>query len=95
MVLLPSVRAHLPYVGLPFPAAPGHLKGTAFGLFYTTMALTAVCSNYIVGTIWQAHGACAAFMLSAAMTCFTLLVMPWLTPGGGRSPAKAAVPAPA
>ncbi len=73
----------------------GHLKGTAFGLFYTTMALTAVCNNSIIGSLWQAHGAHVAFMLSAAMTCFTLLVMPFLVPGGGRAPLKAAAPAPA
>jgi MFS family permease len=66
--------------------APERLKGTAFGIFYTVMAVTAVGANTVFGTIWTNMGAQAAFALSAAITTFTLLAFPSILPEAVRKP---------
>lgn len=64
--------------------APPHLKGTAFGIFYTMMALVAVIANTMFGSIWHAHGATAAFGLSALIITFTMVVTPMLLPASAK-----------
>jgi uncharacterized membrane protein YeaQ/YmgE (transglycosylase-associated protein family) len=84
-----------PMLGVVASYAPPHLKGTAFGIFYTVMALTAVAANTLFGSVWHAHGACAAFGLSAAMISATLLLaLPRLLPARGRPAGGGAAPAP-
>jgi MFS family permease len=66
--------------------APERLRGTAFGIFYTVMAATAVAANTLFGTIWTNMGAQAAFGLSAAITSVTLLAFPSILPEAVRKP---------
>jgi hypothetical protein len=64
--------------------APAHLKGTAFGIFYSVMALTAVSANTMYGRIWHECGAAAAFGLSAAIISVTLCLLPFVLPPSRR-----------
>jgi MFS family permease len=74
--------------------APPHLKGTAFGIFYTMMAVVAVIANTMFGSIWHTQGATAAFALSAAVITVTMVLTPFLLPAsakvGRKVPAAAA-----
>jgi MFS family permease len=63
-----------PMLSVVVGLAPAHLKGTAFGIFYSAMALVAVAANTAYGRVWQAHGAPAAYGLSACVVAFALLV---------------------
>jgi hypothetical protein len=91
-----------PMLGVVVGLAPPHLKGTAFGIFYSLMALTAVVANTVFGSVWHAAGAPAAFGLSACIISLTLcFALPRLLPprppprGGGGAAAPAPGPAPA
>ncbi|WIA38563.1 hypothetical protein OEZ86_001878 [Tetradesmus obliquus] len=64
--------------------APPHLKGTAFGIFYTMMALVAMAANTMFGSIWHAHSATAAFALSACIIAVTMLLTPLLLPESAK-----------
>jgi MFS family permease len=64
--------------------APPHLKGTAFGIFYTMMALVAMAANTMFGSIWHAHSATAAFALSALIIAGTMLLTPLLLPESAK-----------
>jgi MFS family permease len=64
--------------------APPHLKGTAFGIFYTMMALVAMAANTMFGSIWHAHSATAAFALSALIIAVTMLLTPLLLPESAK-----------
>jgi hypothetical protein len=89
-----------PMLGVVVGLAPPHLKGTAFGVFYSVMALTAVVANTFYGHVWHAYGAHAAFALSAAVISATLaLALPRLLParapaGGGAGKVGGAPAAP-
>ena len=63
--------------------APPHLKGTAFGIFYTVMAVTAMAANSMFGTIWHTMGATSAFGLSAVIISAALFLLPWMLPARG------------
>lgn len=58
-----------------------HLRGTAFGIFYTVMAVMAVVTNSLFGHVWHHYSATSAFGLSAAMTTVTLCLLPFILPG--------------
>jgi MFS family permease len=76
--------------------APPHLKGSAFGIFYTMMAVVAVVANTMFGSVWHAHSATAAFALSACIIGVTMLLTPLLLPASakrGRARAAAVVAA--
>lgn len=77
--------------------APPHLKGTAFGIFYTMMAVVAVIANTMFGSVWHAHSATAAFALSALLISITMVLTPFLLPAsakvGRKVPAAASAPA--
>jgi MFS family permease len=73
--------------------APPHLKGTAFGIFYTMMAVVAVGANTMFGSVWHAHGATAAFGLSAAIIGVTMVLTPLLLPAAAKVGRKAAAAA--
>jgi hypothetical protein len=64
--------------------APPHLKGTAFGIFYTMMALVAMAANTMFGSIWHAHSATSAFALSALIIAGTMLLTPLLLPESAK-----------
>jgi MFS family permease len=64
--------------------APPHLKGTAFGIFYTMMAVVAVIANTMFGSIWHAHSATAAFALSALLITVTMVLTPFLLPASAK-----------
>jgi len=64
--------------------APAHLKGTAFGIFYTMMAVVAVIANTMFGSIWHAHSATAAFALSALVITVTMVLTPVLLPASAK-----------
>lgn len=83
-----------PILGIVVGLAPSHLRGTAFGIFYTVMAVTALGAQSLLGSVWHAFGATSAFGLSAAMTFATLVALPWLLPENARHPRKEAPPPP-
>ena len=64
--------------------APPHLKGTAFGIFYTAMALVAVLANSCYGALWHAHGAATAFGASAAVVAVAMVATPLLLPQSAK-----------
>jgi hypothetical protein len=70
--------------------APPHLKGTAFGIFYTMMAVVAVAANTMFGSIWHAHSATAAFALSALIITVTMVLTPFLLPASAKVGRKVA-----
>lgn len=72
--------------------APPHLKGTAFGIFYTMMAVVAVIANTMFGSIWHTHSATAAFALSAAVITVTMVLTPFLLPQSAKVGRNAARP---
>lgn len=90
-----------PMLSIMVGLAPPHLKGTAFGIFYTVMALTAVAAGRVYGTVWTSFGADAAFSLSAGFMALALLALPWLLPKAAAKPKElaavvaTATPAPA
>lgn len=73
--------------------APPHLKGTAFGIFYTMMAVVAVIANTMFGSVWHAHSATAAFALSAVLITVTMVLTPFLLPASAKVGRKAPVAA--
>jgi MFS family permease len=82
-----------PMLSVVVGLAPPHLKGTAFGIFYSVMAVTAMAANTMFGSVWHALGATTAFGLSAAIISVALVAMPLLLPasagrgrGGGAAP---------
>ena len=73
-----------PLLGIVAGNAPAHLRGTAFGIFYTVMAVIATSANSFFGWLWHAHGAPSAFATSACLTVLTLIALPWLLPLSSR-----------
>jgi len=63
-----------PMLAVVVGLAPPHLKGTAFGIFYSAMAAVAVAANSAYGLVWQAYGAPACYGLSAAVVTLALCV---------------------
>ncbi|GLC58839.1 hypothetical protein PLESTB_001406700 [Pleodorina starrii] len=82
-----------PLLSIVSGLAPGHMRGTAFGIFYTVMAVTAVAANTMYGSIWHTYGANAAFMTSAVLMSAVLGALPYMLPAsarrGGAIPASA------
>lgn len=75
--------------------APPHLKGTAFGIFYTMMAVVAMVANTLFGSVWHMHSATAAFGLSALIIVVTMLLTPLLLPASAKVGRRAAAGGPA
>jgi len=78
-----------PLLSIVASHAPAHLRGTAFGIFYSVMAATAVAANTLLGSIWTHVSATAAFGASAAIVGTTLLALPWLLPAPEARPGEA------
>eukprot|EP00200_Dunaliella_tertiolecta_P009812 CAMPEP_0202370656 /NCGR_PEP_ID=MMETSP1127-20130417/2221_1 /ASSEMBLY_ACC=CAM_ASM_000462 /TAXON_ID=3047 /ORGANISM="Dunaliella tertiolecta, Strain CCMP1320" /LENGTH=790 /DNA_ID=CAMNT_0048966661 /DNA_START=102 /DNA_END=2474 /DNA_ORIENTATION=- len=78
-----------PMLSIVVGLAPKHLRGTAFGIFYTVMAITAVTANTMFGSVWTALGANAVFGLSAALMGIALLALPSLLPAVSQKPVVA------
>ncbi|KXZ45371.1 hypothetical protein GPECTOR_55g277 [Gonium pectorale] len=84
-----------PLLSIVSGLAPGHLRGTAFGIFYTVMAVTAVAANTMYGSIWHTYGANAAFATSAGLMSLVFMALPYMLPASARrGSAVAAAPAP-
>jgi len=73
-----------PLLGIVAGNAPPHLRGTAFGIFYTVMAVIATSANSFFGWLWHTYGAPSAFGMSACLTTLTLIALPWLLPSNSR-----------
>ncbi|KAG2437003.1 hypothetical protein HYH02_011435 [Chlamydomonas schloesseri] len=84
-----------PLLSIVSGLAPAHLRGTAFGIFYTVMAVTAVAANTMYGSIWHTYGANAAFATSAALMTCVLVALPHMLPAAARRGAAAAAAGPA
>lgn len=69
-----------PMLSIVVGLAPPHLKGTAFGIFYSVMAVTAMAANTMYGHIWHHHSAIAAFGVSAAVIALAMCALPVLLP---------------
>jgi dipeptide/tripeptide permease len=85
-------RVQGPLLSIVSGLAPAHVRGTAFGIFYTAMAVTAVVANTMYGTLWHTYGANAAFTTSAGLMMVLLAALPHLLPPSARrvlSPAPA------
>lgn len=50
-----------PILSIIVSLAPEHLRGTAFGIFYTIMAFTAMFAQSLLGYVWHTFGAHFAF----------------------------------
>jgi MFS family permease len=77
-----------PLLGIAVSKAPAHLRGTAFGIFYTVMAVIAMSANSFFGSLWHTFGAPTAFGTSAALTVATLTALPWLLPSKEKKAIK-------
>ena len=73
-----------PMLSIVVSNAPSHLRGTAFGIFYTAMAVIATSANSLFGYLWHTYGAPSAFGTSAVLTLVTLALLPWLLPSSSR-----------
>ncbi len=82
-----------PMLSIVVGLSPPHLKGTAFGIFYTVMACTAMLANTVYGRVWHQVSANAAFGLSAAVISLTMLLLPVLLPQSARNKERAAAKA--
>ncbi len=69
-----------PMLSIVVGLAPSHLRGTAFGIFYTAMAFVSLSCNTFFGSIWHSFGAPTAFSVSAGITMLSLVALPWLLP---------------
>eukprot|EP00798_Chlamydomonas_sp_ICE-L_P021254 gene21254-28171_t len=65
--------------------APAHMRGTAFGIFYSMMAVTAIGSNSMFGAVWTAYSAQHAFMLSGVMALALFIGLPHMLPKNTRT----------
>ncbi|KAJ9511420.1 hypothetical protein QJQ45_029925 [Haematococcus lacustris] len=61
-----------PMLSIVVGLAPASLRGTAFGIFYTVMAATALAANTLYGSLWTMLGAPAMFATSATLMTATL-----------------------
>ncbi|GIL92503.1 hypothetical protein Vretimale_19328 [Volvox reticuliferus] len=73
-----------PLLSIVSGLAPPNLRGTAFGIFYTVMAFTAVAANTMYGSIWHTYGANAAFVTSAVLMSVVLAALPYMLPASAR-----------
>ncbi|GIL51782.1 hypothetical protein Vafri_7700 [Volvox africanus] len=73
-----------PLLSIVSGLAPPNLRGTAFGIFYTVMAFTAVAANTMYGSIWHTYGANAAFATSAVLMSAVLAALPYMLPASAR-----------
>ncbi|MFZ3129448.1 MAG: MFS transporter [Rhodoferax sp.] len=60
-------------------AAPPHLRGTAYGLFYLVSGLALLAASALAGLLWDARGAPATFMAGALISALALLLL-WFKP---------------
>lgn len=54
-------------------AAPGSLKGTAFGVFNLMTGVMVLIGNVVAGLIWDAHGSQTTFITGAALSALAVL----------------------
>jgi hypothetical protein len=82
-----------PLLSLVVGLSPQRLRGAAFGIFYSIMAITAVAANTMYGHLWHTFGANAAFAVSGGIISLVLLALPVLIPDGGSKRGAQPVPA--
>ena len=54
-------------------SAPSHLRGTAFGVFNLVSGIAMLLASVIAGWLWDAYGAPAPFIASAAFASLALI----------------------
>lgn len=57
-------------------ASPAHLRGSAFGIYYISVAISLFLSNYIGGVLSHEFGAEWIFYASSSVACVALLLLP-------------------
>jgi MFS family permease len=65
------------YQSLISKAVPAHLRGTAFGLFSTSLGLVSLPAPMIGGWLWEKVGPQAPFMITAAVSLLAIIPV-WL-----------------
>ncbi len=60
-------------------AAPAHLRGTAYGIFYLVSGAALLVASTLAGALWDAWGAPATF-LTGAFFCALALGLLWVKP---------------
>ena len=61
-------------------AAPGELRGTAFGTFSLGCGLTMLVASALAGLLWDTFGAAATFQAGAVFSVLALAVLLWRRP---------------
>lgn len=56
-------------------AAPGHARGTAFGVFHGVTGVAVLAASLIAGALWQWRGASACFLGGASFAALGLLLL--------------------
>ncbi|MCJ7607696.1 MAG: MFS transporter, partial [Thermoplasmata archaeon] len=68
-------------------SVPGELRGTALGAFHTCVGLVMLPGGIIVGLLWDSTGPGSAFLYGAAMAAASVVLLLFLGPRRGPSPA--------
>lgn len=58
-------------------AAPGDLRGSAFGMFYFVTGLAAVAASAIAGLLWKQFGASSTFSAGAIFAAIAAAMLVW------------------
>ena len=61
-------------------AAPAHLRGTAFGVFYAVSGIAVLAASAMAGALWDTLGAPIPFAAGAALAAVSLLLLPFVGP---------------
>ncbi|MEJ2719613.1 MAG: MFS transporter [bacterium] len=62
--------------------APGHLRGTGFGIFNLVSGVAVLLASVIAGSLWSAFGAPAAFVTGASFAALSGIGLLLYRPGG-------------
>lgn len=57
-------------------AAPAHLRGTAFGVFYAVSGVALLLASSLAGVLWDAFGGSGPFFAGAGVAAVALLLFP-------------------
>ncbi len=68
-------------------AAPAHLRGTAFGVFYAVSGIAVLIASAAAGALWDALGAPVPFAAGACLAAMSLLLLRFVGPRRTRRPA--------
>jgi MFS family permease len=68
-------------------SVPDELRGTALGAFHTCVGLVMLPGGIVVGLLWDSAGPGSAFLYGAAMAAVSVVLLLFLGPRRGPSPA--------